>query len=49
MASDAGILSQVEVDKMSLEACRTCFDAAANTSDVGMSVFTISIHAMSVD
>ena len=48
MASDAGILSQVEVDKMSLEACRTCFDAAANSTESGISAFTINMFAMSV-
>ena len=49
MASDDGILSQVVVDKMSLEVCRTCFDAAANSTDSGVSAFTINICAMSVD
>ena len=49
MASADVILSPVVVDKMSLEVCRTCFDAAANTSDLGVSAFTINIRARSVD
>ena len=48
MASEDGILSQVVVDKMSLEECRSCFDAAANSTDSGVSAFTINICAMSV-
>ena len=48
MASADAILSPVVVDKISLEECRACFDAAANSIESGISAFTIIIFAMSV-
>ena len=41
-------LSAVVVDKISVEECRACFDAAANSTESGISAFTINMFAMSV-